>query len=135
MAQFKEAYNLTIANEGLFGDDPSDLGGFTWKGVSQHENPDFEGWPIIMEAKDKPNFPDSLKSNATLETLVQEFYLHTFWTPLRGDEINSQDIANKLYDSAVNVGLHQAVKELQESINVPETEAMDNFTLNTLNGQ
>src|SRR5208283_4911306 len=48
---------------------------------------------------------------------VAQFYQSNFWNPLRLGGLNSQDVANRVLDEAVNTGLREAAVALQEAIN------------------
>ena len=45
---------------------------------------------------------------------VAEFYLNTFWLPLKCDKIENESIAESLFDFGINVGRKRAIKVLQE---------------------
>lgn len=145
-ADFIIGYNHTNKNEGLWNHVKGDTGGQTWKGVAQLKHPTWDGWPIIEFTKSGIQFPAQpqkadiaklnalLLSNEKLEMLVKKFYKIKFWDIIRGDEIESQMLANKLYDNAVNFGPSGAIKSWQKDVlNVPVTGIMDDLTLNTLN--
>ena len=65
---------------------------------------------------------------------VKAFNKPIYWDPIRGDEIKSQDIANKLFESGYNAGVETAIGMMQESLEVPVTRNMDDITIDTLNG-
>ena len=44
------------------------------------------------------------------------FYKANFWDKIKGDEIESQEVANALYDFAVNSGVKKAVEKIQQEI-------------------
>lgn len=48
---------------------------------------------------------------------VAGFYLSEFWKPLHLGGIESQDVANRVLDAAVNMGPGTAVKLLQSAVN------------------
>jgi lysozyme family protein len=118
MANFKNAYALTMGHEGHYSNDPEDTGGETWKGVARNFHPNWGGWSIIDAAKSKPNFPNSLKSSNELEEQVMDFYKKVFWDKLLGDDIPSQWIGEELFDTAVNAGVKKAITFLQTALNV-----------------
>lgn len=118
MANFKDAFTKIIGYEGGYVDDPDDRGRETYKGISRRWYPDWEGWEIIDSAKRKNSFPDNLASNGELQNLVRSFYQVEYWKKFWGGAIPSQGIAEELFDSAVNMGLSDAVKFLQKGLNV-----------------
>lgn len=118
MANFKVAYQKTMASEGGYSYDPADRGGETWKGVARNMHPDWKGWDIIDRKRKQPGFPGSLKKDEELEICVQQFYKKYFWDTMNLDDYESQGIADELFDTGVNMGVGTAVKFLQRSLNV-----------------
>ena len=57
MASFGEAFEHTMGMEGGYANDPQDVGGETFMGVSRVYNPGWYGWTIIDGQKDEYNFP------------------------------------------------------------------------------
>lgn len=121
MAEFTPAYNLTLANEGTYSNDPRDRGGETWKGIARKMQPTWPGWEIVDETKTHVNASQiafALTKDEELDNLVQAFYKAEFWDKLLLDQITDQDIATELFDTAVNQGKVIAVKQLQEALNL-----------------
>ena len=110
MADFKIAFGITNKNEGGYVNDPADYGGETYCGISRHNFPKWLGWLIVDEHK--PLRREQIINDEGLEVLVEEFYKSNFWNPINGDNIPNQDLANQVYDMAVNSGVHQALKLL-----------------------
>ena len=121
MAIFKQAYNITMKNEGGYVNDVRDLGGETYKGISRVFWPHWEGWKIIDNAKKTgQSFPDCLTLfdyEGLNNEMVPEFYKTNFWNRFVGDKIEHQLIANELFDTGVNMSVSRAVTFLQESLN------------------
>lgn len=118
MANYEEAYEITLGHEGGYSNDPDDNGGETYRGVARNYYPDWEGWEIIDDAKSEPNFPENLKYKNKLTILVKEFFKENYWDKIGGDEIYDQKIANELFDTAVNMGYRKAVRFMQLGLNV-----------------
>ena len=117
MAKFKTAFEKTMQNEGFYSNDPNDPGGETCFGISRVYHPEWRGWKLIDEyAKTDTDFPDFVRN--LLRTYAEEFYEKEFWVKCGADRVASQLIANELFDSAVNVGVREAVKFLQMSLNL-----------------
>ena len=133
MADFLTAYNRTAVNEGGYVNDPDDRGGETWRGIARTRNPQWQGWKIIDELKKRPGFPKILDSHKGLKTLELSFYKATYWDKVRGDELKWQEIANDLYDKAVNKGHSKAIELAQIAAGIAVTKVMDSLTLKTLN--
>lgn len=143
MAKYEEAYKITKAYEGGYVNDPVDFGGETFKGVSRRYYPKWLGWAVIDRAKTAGNFPDGLKNIAVLDELVQDFYLTEFWDKVSGTLISSQEVANEIFDTAVNMGVKRASIFLQQALNafnnggkryqdVSEDGVISNSTLSAL---
>lgn len=120
MTNFNEAYQLTSVLEGGYVNDPFDRGGETYKGISRKYHSSWKGWQIIDT--NKPISRGQILDNQELDILVLDFYKKNFWNKLRCDSINQQDIANELYDTAVNMGTKSAIKILQKAINLLSTK-------------
>lgn len=104
MAQFDIALQEVLQNEGGYINDPDDVGGETYKGISRKMHPKWEGWVIIDQAK-KNGAINTLESSKDLSNKVAQFYKEKFWDVMLLDGITSQDVANLLFDSAVNMGI------------------------------
>lgn len=135
MADFLTAYKKTAVVEGGYANDKDDTGRETWKGVARKKNPNWKGWAIVDSLRNHPQFPKILYENTGLQYWVEKIYRDNYWNPIRGDEIKSQDEANAIYDSAVNMGVGAAVKLAQKALALPESGRMNNATLDKLNNK
>lgn len=115
MANFEIADKLTSINEGGYANDHADRGGETWKGIARKMHPTWEGWSLIDWYKKHPKFPSVLDASVRLKELRNKFYKTNFWDQIRGDEIEFQEIANQIYDDAVNTGVSSAIKKAQNA--------------------
>ncbi len=143
MADFKQTYNKSMNHEGSYSNDPTDRGGETWKGISRKNFPEWGGWAIIdgvveKELGDKElnktitkAIDKKLKASKELETLVQDFYKAEFWDRLMLDLIESQAIADELFDTAINTGLNTAARHLQHALNLMNRNQKDYADLKT----
>lgn len=119
MAVFEIAYKRTAINEGGYSNNVNDRGAETYKGISRRAWPNWMGWKHIDDAKSSNAFPALLESNTVLQqTIVPEFYQQNYWAKIKATEIQSQEVANELYDSAVNFGDFTAIMMLQRSLNL-----------------
>lgn len=118
MADFKEAFELVMAHEGGYVDDPDDWGAETYRGISRRYHPGWTGWVGIDQLKKEPGFPGNLKDEMRLNEQVRVFYQAHYWDRFQGNHIPDQDLANKLFDIAVNMGVHRAVLFLQQGLNL-----------------
>lgn len=123
MADFKKAYNKTMDHEGGYSNDPRDLGGETYKGISRNNWPQWQGWVLIDNVKNKKGSISAkelttvLKSHAILQELVLLFYRDNFWDKNKLD-LFPQPIANEMFDTGVNMGVTTSARILQESLNL-----------------
>jgi len=133
MADFLKALELTLKEEGFYGNDKDDSGGETIWGIARKMNPHWGGWAIVDSNKNRANFPACLKSNNMLVGMRNEFYRVNFWLVAKGDEVINQDVANDLFDKAVNTGVKQAIILCQRSLSIKESGVMDKLTVSKLN--
>jgi lysozyme family protein len=115
MADFLIAHKRTGRYEGGYANDPQDRGGETYKGIARIMHSKWPGWNIIDEYKRTfgPLKRGQTIPDPRLTELELQFYRTEFWNKIRGDEIFDQDIANMIYDDAVNAGPFPAVKKAQ----------------------
>lgn len=130
MAEFKTALAIILQHEGGYSNRGTDRGGETYAGVSRKNWPNWAGWAIIDKAK--PLKQGQFIKNKRLDGLVEVFYYENFWKRTRGDQIQSQEIANFLFDWLVNSGYH-AVKALQRLVGVTDDGVMGPQTVAAVN--
>ena len=133
MANFDIAFQRTSKFEGGWVNDDADSGKETYKGISRVYQKSWAGWKIIDSYKKKSNFPKNLESDKTLQELVKKCYRENYWTPIWGDKINNQNVANDLYDTAVNMGVGTSIKLSERQHKMKETAKMSQELLNKLN--
>ncbi len=104
MSAFSFAVDYVLGNEGGLVDNAHDEGGITNFGISLRFYK-----TIYPEA-----IADDIK-NLTLQKAAEIYRTH-FWDISRIQEINSQVIADYLFDMHVNMGLAAATKILQRSL-------------------
>lgn len=119
MADFWTAFNKTMKHEGGYANNPADRGGETYRGIARKHWPAWQGWPLVDEKKSRPDFPKCLTDSAYLDAAVKDFYRRNFWPAWMGG-IESQDLADWVFDKAVNMGTAQAVKLLQRAAGVDD---------------
>jgi lysozyme family protein len=81
-----------------------DAGGRTRFGIAEKFHPDLPG-----------DFFTGPKEEALAES--ERLMTEEYWALMHLDDVESQDIANKLFDMAVNMGVHQAVIYAQRAVN------------------
>jgi len=110
MANFDEAFDITMKHEGKYSNDKDDVGGETYRGIARNYHPYWLGWNIIDDTK--PNIDYS-----QMDPYVRDFYEDKFWDINLLDNCDSQVIANEMFDTGVNMGTSRAAKFLQECLN------------------
>lgn len=133
MANFDIAFQRTSKFEGGWVNDDADSGKETYKGISRVYQKSWAGWKIIDSYKKKSNFPKNLESDKTLQELVKKCYRENYWAPIWGDKIDNQNVANDLYDTAVNMGVGTSIKLSERQHKMKETAKMSQELLNKLN--
>lgn len=120
MADFLKAHKIVMINEGGYSNNPNDRGQETFCGISRKNFPDWDGWDIVDKYKltNAATFPAILETDPSLKEMIVTFYRAYFWDGLRLGEIESQEIATELYDTAVNAGRFIAGCFLQKALNV-----------------
>ncbi len=129
MADFLQAFNLTIGNEGGYVNDSNDSGGETYCGISRKNFPNWPGWAIVDAHQ--------LKHGNTLPELlphVQDFYKENFWDKMNGDDLTNQVLAANTFDYGVKDGIKTSIKSTQTALGIPATGIMDELTIQTING-
>ena len=119
MADYNQAYKITMINEGGYADNPNDHGGKTYMGISYVNNPDWAGWARVnnIVENNPDNYQHVLAADTLLQTQVRNFYKPDYWDCLQLDSVNCQQIANQLFDASVNNGQHVAAILFQTGVN------------------
>lgn len=139
MANYSIAYNKVIKVEGGYVNDPDDAGGETYMGISRKFNPNAKFWKVIDEIKSKnKNITNKeinviLKKNNTIIGEIKNIYKNKYWDKLYLDSLNSQKVAEELFDTAVNMGVSVAIKILQNSLRVKTDGKMTNDLIKIVN--
>lgn len=97
MAEFLPAIQYVLVNEGGFTNNPNDPGGATNFGILQREMPGVDIRTITREQ-------------------AIAFYEPNYWNKAPYANITSQQVATKLFDLHVNLGLVPAVKIAQNAL-------------------
>jgi lysozyme family protein len=103
---FEYAFKATIDHEGAYVNDLDDTGGETKYGVSQSSYPSLD------------------IKNLTLEE-AKEIYFNDFWIKGKYYEISNRDIAAKIFDLAVNMGVTQANKLIQRALRAAGDQVLE----------
>lgn len=96
MSDFGPAFSFMLPHEGGYVNDPDDPGGETKFGIS------------------KRTYPNLDIANLTQEDAAQ-IYQRDFWNSQPYQMVISQNVANKIFDLAVDMGFHRAHEITQRS--------------------
>lgn len=109
MADFKTSFLRTLS----FEDDQSHPGKVT---PEPHNGRARLGINSIAH----PNIPENFWTCSYEDALEQagKIFQHDYWNALRLDEVTSQEVANKVYDMAVNMGVRTAARYVQGIVGV-----------------
>jgi lysozyme family protein len=122
MADFDEAYDITMGHEGGLANHPLDAGGLTYKGITIRDHPNWSGWNNVKNAMrvtgDTTQVNRILAANAELQKDVRKFYKLNYWDVNRLDQFTRQNLANEVFDTGVNCGTRTAAMMLQEALNL-----------------
>ena len=119
MANFNDAVGKTLTREGgsKFTDVPDDKGGATKYGISQHSYP-------------------SIDIRNLTEQQARDIYKRDYWDRVRGDDINSQMVAENIFDTAVNMGVRTTSRLVQITLDIsPADGVIGNESLAKINNQ
>lgn len=107
MADFDTAIVKTLIHEGgaKVTDDPDDRGGLTKFGISQRAYPNVD------------------IRNLT-EQQAREIYKRDFWDKINADDIQSQEVAENLFDTAVNMGPRTASRLAQLALDIEPADGI-----------
>lgn len=122
MAKFETAEAITGRNEGGYANNAADTGGETYAGITRNHWPNWAGWKIIDQIKNAYGRSASVinrqaKLNPTLQKMISDFYKINFWNVNKLDMFTDQQLANSVYDFAVNSGNDRSAKFLQQAAN------------------
>jgi lysozyme family protein len=96
MADYFAAINYVLDNEGGFTNNPSDPGGATNFGIEQKE------WPQVNIA-------------TITQAQAISWYQPNYWNKATYADVTSQQVATKLFDMHVNIGLSPAIMIAQKA--------------------
>jgi lysozyme family protein len=103
VADYEKAFKHVIKVEGGYVNDPSDSGGKTRYGITE-------------KVARKNGYTGDMK-DLPLD-FAKEIYKTSYWNVFTADNIESQLIAEELFDTGVNCGIALPKKWLQENLNV-----------------
>lgn len=127
---FLKAFCYVLKNEGGYVDDPDDSGGATKYGISlQFLKNCFKNGSIYADI----NSDGKIDKNDIIEMdlgKARYLYYQEFWTSV--NSIPDDDIAIKVFDTAVNIGTGNAIKLLQKALGVEKDGILGPITINAI---
>lgn len=125
MAEFEVHLPGLVEKEGGWRliDVEHDRGGRTYAGISERANPEWRGWKLI----------DNGAGETRLREAVRERYLVSYWTPIMGDRIESDAVAEIMLSCCVLSGPANAVRMAQRAAGVAADGIMGPDTLAAVN--
>ena len=136
MANFLEFIPTVLENEGFRSNDKNDSGGLTIWGLTKVADGKWKGWELVDKYIAKnPVYPHGLDVvKEELKQMATPWYKEKYWDMVRGDEINSQETANRIADTYVNTGT-MGITLAQRALDLFETGKMNDITLKKLNNE
>ena len=110
---FEQAFDLLIAHEGGFSNNPADGGGATMYGVTE-------------QVARQNGYTGAMK-DLTLD-FAKVLYRKLYWDAIRLEDM-PEDVRFTVFDAAVNSGTGRAVKWLQQSVGVVGDGVIGDVTL------
>ena len=107
---FDSAFEKTVGLEGGYGADPRDRGNWTGRRIGVGE---LRGTKYGISAA---AYPDLDIRNLTLNH-AKDIYLLDYWLPISLNKVQSEALADEIFDTGVNMGLSAAVKIAQRALN------------------
>jgi len=127
MAKFDIAIPHTLVWEGGYVHHPADPGGETNRGITDRLDGKVDGLVDL----DGDGIGD-VDIKGLTEAEAKQVYKRRFWDRMQGDKIESQLIANILFDGYVNMGAN-GIKLIQRIINVKDDGIFGPKTLAAIN--
>lgn len=125
MADFEKAIPFVLHWEGGLVDDPIDPGGLTNRGITFYVFAKVSKLLLSLE-------PTRENLKLLTEEQAKIIYRKHFWDAIFGDSINSQSVANLIFDSYVNMGTN-GIKITQRAANTKDDGIIGSNSLQAIN--
>lgn len=142
MANIKDSlkilYKLEFANRKTALHQNKGENGWTWKGIYQVANPNWDGWKVIRQKMQQYNgdmvlVSDMLYDNELLEEMTVALYKKEYWDKMKLDEVKSQKVADEMFILGVNIGLGNAIRVAQRACGAIADGVLGPRTVKALN--
>lgn len=134
MANYTQAFELLLANEGGYNNDPQDPGGETYKGVARKMHSKWDGWIKIDMLKRQSGFPANLDQDTDLQSSIFSFYRVNFWDKMNLDLVIDQEVGTSIFDFAVNAGINTSASLAQLVVGASVDGVIGPDSIEKLNG-
>jgi len=137
--QFKTIIQKTIVNEGYFSNDHNDRGGMTYMGISRKHHSSWEGWDIIdnyikiFTGVENKKLNRIFKDDLKLTDMVYNFYYKNYFLKIKGDDIIEYLTTETIFDYAVNAGVYQSSKTVQDIVNCKADGIIGSISIKHIN--
>jgi len=136
MAKFDIAYQLTARSEGGYANHPKDSGGETAFGLTRRDWPNWSGWLVIDRLKRLYGVPKAIpmvNANQELKKSVRAVFKANYWDICLCDQVKDQQVANQIFDTAINMGSGTAAKLMQRTARVKVDLHVGPITIGAVN--
>lgn len=128
MAVFEPAVTLTLKHEGGFSHNPK-TGEVVNRGITLATIRSLG----ILKSHGPATAADIEFIQSLTEDEAKDIYYAEYWDKLNLNSINSQEVANKVFDLAVNMGVVSAARLLQQACNVTPDGIVGPITIGRAN--
>lgn len=131
--RFLKAFAFTLRNEGGYVDDKDDLGGATNYGISLEFLKDMYNRGFKEADVNLDGIINQKDIAAMSYILVQRLYRVEFWDKV--SMIPNDNLAIKVFDAGVNIGIRKAIQLLQKCVEVQADGMIGPITLRAIKGK
>lgn len=122
---FNRALEKLLRHEGGYVNNKADSGGETICGISRKWYPQWSGWALVDQGL--------RETSEDVQKHVYTFYYTFYWVKLRLDDVQSDAVAELLFNFAVNIGKKTMVKKIQRILKVKQDGLIGDKTVAALN--
>lgn len=130
MANFDLYFQTLMLHEGGYVFNPKDPGGETKYGITDS----LDGKTDRLVDTDEDGKGDVSVKNLTQEQ-AKKIYKRRFWDKIKADDINSQSVAEILFDWGVNSGAGLASRKIQSIVGVEVDGVVGKDTIKAINSK
>lgn len=126
MADFERALPKVLSYEGVYDNDPQDTGGETCFGITRTYEPTWLGWPLVDKIKESGmgSIPALIEHDLEIQNHVASYY-ETLWNKYFLSQIQSQPLAECIYNGCINQGAKRVIGWLQYCVNALSVQSED----------